>query len=102
MEREHILLIISIGLTSFLGSVYYVDQQIKKVMDGYTHNKIVEEILHTKILSLERDVEKLQKFKMKVMERNVIVRENRAWDTSSSDDEDDDDDDEEEEEDDID
>jgi hypothetical protein len=97
MESDHILLIISIGLSSFLGSVYYVDQQIKKVLDQHTNNKIVDEILHTKILTLEKDIEKLQKFKMKVMERNVVVRENRAWDTSSSSDDDDEFDEEEEE-----
>ena len=99
MEREHILLIISIGLSSFLGSVYYVDQQIKKVLEQQTNNKIVDEILHSKILDLEKDIEKLQKFKMKAMERNVIVRENRAWDTTSSSE---DDDEYDEEEDDID
>lgn len=96
MDTGDAILIVSVGLTSFLASVYYVDLQIKKIMDEYTHNKMVDEILHTKILNLEKDIEKLEKFKMKIMERNVIVRENRAWDTSSSDDEYDEEEEEEE------
>jgi hypothetical protein len=96
MDYSFGLIIISTNLATFLASVCYCNYKFKSVNQVIANNKMVDEILHTKIINLERDLDKMEKFKVKILEKNIVVKENRAWDLVDTDEEDDDEEDDDE------
>lgn len=85
------MLIISSNLLAILTSIMYCNNKNKEIIQSINNNKIIDEVLHTKILNLEKKLENMEKFKFKILEKNSIVNENRVWDHINTDEDEDED-----------
>jgi len=95
MDYSTTILIFSTNLTTFLASIWYFNNRYKNLKEAINYNKVADQILQARLVNIERDLEKMENFKLKILEKNVVIKENRAWDYIETDD---DEDDEEEEE----
>ena len=89
MDYKFYLTVFSTNIITFLSYSYYMEKQNLKYQKEITNCKLIDEILNNKIDNLQKDLEKLEKFKIKILEKNIIIKENRAWDmeeTSSEED----------------
>lgn len=93
MDYSIPLLIISTNLVTFFASVWYCNQKFIFINQSLNNIKIVDEILHSKIINLKEDLERIEKFNLKLLEKNIIFKENRAWDYIDTDEDEDEDED---------
>ena len=98
MDYSTTILIFSTNLTTFLASIWYFNNRYKNLKEAINYNKVADQILQARLVNIERDLEKMENFKFKILEKNVVIKENRAWDYIETDDDEDDEDDEDEEE----
>lgn len=88
MDYDHNSIIIAF---SILSGMCYLSDKFKSLERSITNLRTINEVLNVKIFQLEREIEKFEKFKIKVIEKNLVYNENRAWDVLSSDEDDDED-----------
>lgn len=63
---------------------YLMTNYFRKLDFKMNQLKIIDEVLNTKIIKIERDIEKLENFRLKAYEKNLTMRESRDWDNYSS------------------
>lgn len=74
------LLIFLTGINTAFFLTFYT-----KISNRFNTHRVVNEILHTKLLQLEKRVDKIEDLNLKILEKNIIFGQNREWDNLSSD-----------------
>ena len=73
MDYKFYLTVFSTNIITFLSYSYYMEKQNLKYKKEITNCKLIDEILNNKIDNLQKDLEKLEKFKIKILEKNIII-----------------------------
>lgn len=90
MDYNFYLTIFATNFLTIFTYTYYIERQNSKLQRDIQNCKIIDEVLNERINNLQNDLEKLEKFKIKVLEKNIVIKENRAWDIINSSDEEED------------
>ena len=80
-----------IGMNTLSGLLFYniICKKIESFEKRLAFNRSVDEILYTRIIELEKRIDKLENFNLKLLEKKLAYSQNREWDSFSSDFEDD-------------
>ena len=98
MEYDSYLLILTTSIISFYCINNHLDYKLNKIVRRVNYFETANEILYNKIDNLEKNINHLEKLKFKILEKNLIIQENRAWDIISNSSSEEDEEEEEEEE----
>lgn len=75
----------ALNLVTYLSITNYVEKTKLELIKEKENNKLLEKLLFSKILKLEKRIEKLDDFNLKLLEKKIIYGQNRDWDSHSSD-----------------
>jgi len=98
MEYDSYLLILTTSIISFYYIDNYMNNRLNKITEQINYYKNSTEILCVKIDNLEKNINHLERLKFKILEKNLVIQENRAWDILSNSTSEEEEEDEEEEE----
>lgn len=81
--------IILLGLNSLASlAIYnYFYKKNNNIQYKLDNSKILNEILYSKILDLEKRIDKVENFNLRLLEKKIIYGQNREWDDFSSEEE---------------
>ena len=63
----------------------YIEYKNLSLYKELEKNKIADEIVYSKIVSLDEKIQKINDFNQKMLENKIIYGQNRDWDDESSD-----------------
>ena len=89
MDYSTTILIFSTNITTLLLAIYYFENRYKNLKEAINYNNLSVQILQSRMFDIEKDLEKMENFKLKILEKNILIKENRAWDYIETDEEDD-------------
>ena len=74
----------SLASLAIYNHFYRKNNSIQNKLDN---SKLLNEILYSKILDLEKRVDKVENFNLRLLEKKIIYGQNREWDDLSSEEE---------------